>query len=701
MTALRLPMKPTPDADHGRALVRIPADRMHEAGLSAGDAVVVRIDAETHGRAIPGPAGANAIELDPMLADRIGGAWGDMVEFTRVELRPLTSVIVRVDGEDIPSPADLSEALFDLPLREGDRLVLPLPQARSAEITIEATDPTPAGRFTQETALSISGRPDAVPIYSGIGGLEEQVARVHEMVATPLQRPDLFDRLGISPPRGILFTGPPGSGKTLLARAVAARTSAAFFHINGPEIVSKHYGDSEAALRKVFAAAAREAPAIIFIDEIDAVAPRREGLSDEKQVERRIVAQLLTLMDGMSERGRIVVMAATNLPDALDPALRRPGRFDREISFRPPDARQRREILAVHLNDAPLDQTIDLDAIAESCPGYVGADLAAVAREAALASLTRHVAAAGDEARVVASDLFISQRDLLTGLAATQPSILRDTVVETPMIGWGAIGGLDEVKEALHEAVLMPINHRQMFEQLRLSPARGILLSGPPGSGKTLLARALAGESGMNFVAVRPTRILSQYLGEAERAVADTFSKARHAAPALLFFDELDALAGKRGSHDAVQDRIIAQLLIEMDGMAPNENVVVLGATNRAAAIDAALLRPGRFDLVVPVPLPDATGRQAILDVHCKDLPMANDIEREGLAKQLKGYSGADIAALVKAASRHALRRGLATGDTNPSVRSSDFELAIKAHEMGQGEVARDFIKSPTDGATS
>ncbi len=674
----------------GRGLMRVPLDRMADLGLQSGDVVCFIGQRQTHARVMPAARGGTQVELGAELLQNLGGTWGDLAQITPVELPKLRSVLLKSDGGHL-TIEQLSDCLYDLALTVGDRIG-PLPSG--AILDIVATDPDPAGLFDEATAVSLQTSPAHQQGYEGIGGLSEQIARVHEMVAIPLLRPELFTRLGVPAPRGVLFTGPPGSGKTLLARTIAARTSAAFFQINGPEFVSKHYGESEAALRQVFAAAAKDTPAIIFIDEIDAIAPRRDGLSGEKQVERRIVAQLLTLMDGISERGRVIVMAATNLPDSLDPALRRPGRFDREINFGPPTPPQRRQILNIHLRRAPLAADVDLEVIARDSHGYVGADLAALAREASLAALDRAVTEAGGEDRLLAENLFITQTDLLHGLAVTAPSALRDTFVESPVVSFADVGGLDAAKAALTEAVIWPQKHRATFAALNLRPVSGVLMSGPPGSGKTLLARALAFESGMNFIPVRPTRIMSQFLGEAERAVAEIFAKARHAAPCLIFFDELDALAPRRSGRDATLDRIVAQLLTEMDGLASNAGVVVLAASNRANAIDPALTRPGRFDVVVPIGLPDLAARRAILAVHCRDLPLADDVAWEELAAQTEGASGAALACIAPAAARNALRRALAAGSADvPDIQMQDFAVAVADLTLWQGSLNHDFIQ--------
>lgn len=683
MTAAPLPLRPGPPGRLGRGLVGVPMDRMAPLGLRPGDVVAIHGTRLTHARVMPAPRGGEEISASDEVI-RNAGAATSAPRIERADLPRLTSALLRTTARSAENPARIAETLHDLALTEGDML------APGYEVV--ALHPAPAGLFCDTTTLSLQSDPQPTPAYDGVGGLADQIARVHEMVATPLLRPDLFARLGVAAPRGVLFCGPPGSGKTLLARAIADRTSAAFFVINGPEIISKHYGESESALRSLFAAAEKAAPAIIFIDEIDAIAPRRDSLSGEKQVERRVVAQLLTLMDGLSDRGRVVVMAATNLPDSLDPALRRPGRFDREITFGPPTPAQRREILDVHLCRAPLGPDADLDRIARDAHGYVGADLAALAREAALAALDRAVAEAGGEDKVDAARLFITDADLTRGLQATAPSALRDLTVESPVVTFADVGGLDEAKQALTEAVIWPQRHRAAYQALQMRTVTGILLSGPPGSGKTLLARALGRESGMNVIPVRPARILSQFLGEAERGIAEIFAKARAAAPCLIFLDEIDALAPRRRGKDATLDRIVAQLLTEMDGLASNAGIVVLGATNRAAAIDPALTRPGRFDAVLTIGPPDLPTRRAILGVHARALDIADPGLLDDLARQTEGLSGAALAGLVTAAARLALHRTIATGTPAPRISAGDLAAALERHRASEAARDQDFI---------
>ena len=507
--------------------------------------------------------------------------------------------------------------------------------------------------------------------------MEEVKQQLREAVEWPMKYPEAFKRLGIEPPKGILLFGPPGTGKTLLAKAVANEAEAYFIAINGPEIMSKFYGESEQRLREIFEQAKKNAPAIIFIDEIDAIAPKRDEVVGE--VERRVVAQLLALMDGLESRGDVIVIAATNRPNALDPALRRPGRFDREIEIPLPDKQGRLEILQIHTRGMPLADDIDLEKLAEMTHGYTGADLAALAKEAALHALRRYLPEIDLESETIPSEVLekmeVRMEDFLAAYKEIVPSGLREIYVEVPEVRWSDIGGLEEVKQQLREAVEWPMKHPEVFENMGIEPPRGILLFGPPGTGKTLLAKAVATESGANFIAVRGPEILSKWVGESEKAVREIFRKARQYAPVVIFFDEVDAIAPARGyaSDTRVTERIVSQLLTEMDGIYRLENVVVIAATNRPDILDPALLRPGRFDKLIYVPPPDERSRLEILRIHTRNMPLAPDLDLEDIARRTEGYSGADLEALVREAALQALRE-----DINiTKVHMRHFERAL------------------------
>jgi transitional endoplasmic reticulum ATPase len=677
-------------ADEGRGVVRLSRAAMAALGLRPGDIAAVSGSRTAHGRVLPAREGEeDRIALDAGQRRSAGVGLGDAVAVALADTPPpAASARLRARGR-APDAEALRAALEEAPVSAGDWVVARLANGRRVDLEVLAVAPGPVARLTASTDLDVDAAAED-GAWRGVAGLDVQVARVREMVELPMRRPDLFARLGVTPPRGVLFSGPPGSGKTLLARAVAEASGAAFFQIDGPEIVSKHYGDSEAKLREVFAEAHRKAPAVIFIDEIDAIAPKRESLSGEKQLERRLVAQLLTLMDGLSARGQVVVMAATNMPQALDPALRRPGRFDREIAFTPPDRAGRRAILDVHFADAPLADDVDLDALADATAGFVGADLAALARESAMAAVGRCTAAMGGVANVAAKDLFVTAADIEAARATVRPSALRATHVEIPEARWDDVGGLEDVKSRLTEAVIWPIRHPEPFRAVGVTPISGLLMVGGPGAGKTLLARALAAESGVNFIAARGANLLSRFLGEAERAVADLFDQARLAAPCILFFDEIDAVAPARGSADPALARVVAQLLVEIDGITAARGVFLLGATNRVEAIDPALLRPGRFDEVIALAPPDADARRDILAVHTASMPLGDDVALSLEATATPGWSGAELRALAQGAARRALRRAVTLG-AEPVVTAADFaaaraETARRRRAMGVKE---------------
>ena len=550
---------------------------------------------------------------------------------------------------------------------------------------VAETNPKQPVIITEATEVVLN--PEAVEVkeesfpevtYEDIGGLEEEIKKIREMVELPLKHPEIFGRLGIEPPKGVLLHGPPGTGKTLLAKAVANETNAHFISINGPEIMSKYYGQSEENIRKKFEEAEKNAPAIIFIDEIDAIAPKREEVTGE--VERRVVSQLLTLMDGLKARGKVVVIAATNRPDLLDPALTRPGRFDREVEIGVPDKGGRLNILKIHTRNMPLAKDVKLEDIAEITYGFVGADLASLAKEAAMIVLRRMLPDLRydtDEAipQEILERLQINKKDFKDALKVVRPSALREVLIEIPNVKWEDIGGLDDVKQQLKEAVEWPLKHPDAFKRLGVSPPKGILLYGAPGSGKTLLAKAVATESESNFISVKGPELLSKWVGESEKAVREIFKKARQTAPTIIFFDEVDALAPRRGlsSDTNVTERVVNQLLTEIDGLEGLHDIVIIGATNRPDILDTALLRPGRFDRIILTPVPDKKTRLEVFKVHTAEMPLKN-VDIDDLAEKTDGYVGADIEAICREAAIHALRDNIKAKE----VTKLNFDAALK-----------------------
>ncbi len=667
--------------DVGRKIVRIDRVTMARLGVTTGDFVEITgpkgsIVAQVW-PAYPEDEGREIIRMDGYLRSAIGVGVGDVVSVKKTDVEPATKIVL-APTEPIRFGPDFVEYvkqfLIRKPLSRGEEIIIPI-FGVSLKFIVVSTQPGIRVYVTDDTRIEIKSEPVKEEIierarkipkvtWEDIGDLEEAKQKIREIVELPLKHPELFKHLGIEPPKGILLHGPPGTGKTLLAKALANEIGAYFIAINGPEIMSKYYGESEQRLREIFKEAEENAPAIIFIDEIDSIAPKREEVTGE--VEKRVVAQLLTLMDGLKERGKVIVIGATNRPEALDPALRRPGRFDREIEIPPPDKRARREILAVHTRNMPLDEDVDLDKIAEMTHGYTGADLAALVKEAAIAALRRFI----KEGKIDLSqpipaeklrELKVKMADFLEAMKYVQPTLIREIYVEVPEVRWSDIGGLEDVKQQLREAVEWPMKHPEVFEQMGIEPPKGILLFGPPGTGKTLLAKAVATESGANFIAVRGPEILSKWVGESEKAIREIFRKARLYAPAVIFFDEIDAIAPARGyaSDTRVTERIVSQLLTEMDGIYRLDNVVIIAATNRPDILDPALLRPGRFDKLIYVPPPDLNGRLEILKIHTRNMPLAEDVDLYELARRTEGYSGADLEALVREAAMRALKESL------------------------------------------
>ena len=543
--------------------------------------------------------------------------------------------------------------------------------------------------INRKTEVKISEKPvkeDQASIpkvtYEDIGGLEEEVKKVREMIELPLRHPELFERLGVEAPKGVLLHGPPGNGKTLLAKAVAGETNANFITIGGPEIMSKFYGESEERLREIFKQAEENAPSIIFIDEIDSIAPKREDVSGE--TERRVVAQLLSLMDGLEARGKVVVIGATNRPNAIDPALRRPGRFDREIEINPPNKDGRLEILQIHTRGMPLESEVSLEELADLTHGYVGADLSALCKEAAIRSLRRILPDLDLEMESIPIEVLnkitVKREDFFSALREMQPSALREVLVEKPDVHWADIGGLEDVKRELQEAVEWPLKYADVFDYMDTALPKGVLLYGPPGTGKTMMAKAVATESEANFINVKGPEFLSKWVGESEKAVRETFRKARQAAPCVIFMDEIDSIAPTRGGEgdSHVTERVISQLLTEIDGMQSLNNVIVIAATNRPDILDPALLRPGRFDRIVKVGMPDLDARRQILHIHTDKKPLADDVDIDKLAEKTEGFTGADLAALTNEAVMLAIRSIIAkNGDNKELMKSQKIDMSF------------------------
>ncbi|MGC1135573.1 MAG: CDC48 family AAA ATPase, partial [Nitrososphaeraceae archaeon] len=591
----------------------------------------------------------------------------------------------------------LADALESVPLIKGDNVMVPYFGGR---LTFQVIGVTPAGSdavlVTQKSVFHIAEKGETlrgVPqvTYEDIGGLKDEIQKVREMIELPLRHPEIFEKLGIEAPKGVLLFGPPGTGKTLLAKAVANESNAHFISISGPEIMSKFYGESEARLREIFKEAKEKAPSIIFIDEIDSIAPKREEVTGE--VERRVVSQLLSLMDGLEGRGKVIVIAATNRPNALDPALRRPGRFDREIEIKVPDKRGRLEIMQIHTRNMPLDTDVDQDKIAGVTHGFVGADLEYLCKEAAMKCLRRLLPELNlqDEklAPEVLNKLVVTMSDFENAVKEVMPSAMREVYLESPDVPWTAIGGLDEVKRELQEAVEWPLRYPDLYTKLGHTMPKGLLMYGPSGTGKTLLAKAVATESEANFISVRGPELLSKWVGESERGIREIFRRARQASPCVVFFDEIDSIVPTRGmgGDSMVTERVVSQLLTELDGIQALSGVVVLAATNRSDMIDPALLRPGRFDKIVFVPMPDKHARQKILEIHSKDKPLGPDIDLNKISELTDGFSGADTGSVANTAVSLVLHEYLArypTPDeaakhvTEAHVMMRHFEEAVK-----------------------
>jgi len=686
--------------DAGRGIARLPESARSRLGVLSGDPVIVEGDRRTVVKVWPADEDGQFVRVDADTRANAGVNIGDVVTVHNASVDDATSVTVQPAQ---PLPGDeayehtVRDRLVDRMVQADERVhveglgtflvrtttpdgsvrvaddtrltVLPYGGDESASRTAEPSDASGESPSPEDADIDVS--------YEDIGGLDEELDLIREMIEVPLSEPERFRRLGIDPPSGVLLHGPPGTGKTLIARAVANEVDAYFDTISGPEIVSKYKGESEERLREAFEQAEANAPAILFIDEIDSIAGARD---EDADMENRVVAQLLTLMDGLEDRGRVVVIGATNRVDTIDEALRRGGRFDREIEIGVPDEGGRREILDVHTREMPMTDDVDLDRIAGQTHGFVGADLQSLTTEAAMNALRREK-----------EDPDVSREDYDAALAAVDPSAMREYVAESPTVTFDDVGGLEEAKDTLTEAVEWPLVYGPLFDAAKTDPPTGVLLYGPPGTGKTLLARAVAGESGVNFVHVNGPELLDRYVGESEKAVREVFDRARQTAPSIVFLDEIDAVAGQRGETHEVTERVVSQLLTELDGVTDNPNLVVLAATNRRDGLDGALLRPGRLEQHVEVPNPDEAARRKILDVHTEGKPLGDDVDLEWLAAETDGRSGADIEALVRAASMRAIRDVAdSASPEEANERAEDVEVGREHFEDAIESLGRD-----------
>ena len=711
-TTLTLKVKEALAKDVGRAIVRIDPEDLNALGLEVGEIVEIEGKRKTPAKLMPCYAedrGKGLIQMDGISRENAQIGLDEKVKIrkidykpaNRITLLPLTVSSLLQRDKDTKYIGSLVEGL---PVIAGDKVRAKLFGSRSCDFKVLETIPDGVVLISPATLIRMESMGADVPrgvkiSYEDIGGLSAQIQRIREMIELPLKYPQVFERLGIDAPKGVFLYGPPGTGKTLIARAVANETDAYFTHISGPEIMGKFYGESEARLRSVFEDAQKHAPAIIFIDEIDAIAPKREEMGGEKQVERRVVAQLLSLLDGLESRGQVIVIAATNIPNTIDPALRRPGRFDREISIPIPDKNGRLEILQIHTRGMPLAEDVSLEKLAEITHGFVGADLEALAREAAMSALRKILPKIDFELVDIPyetlMELKVTMDNFLEAMKEVEPSAIREVFVEVPDVKWQDVGGLENIKEELKEAVEWPLKYSEAFKKANTNHPKGILLYGAPGTGKTLLAKAIANESGVNFISVKGPSLISKYVGESERAIREVFKIAKQASPTILFFDEMDSLVPRRGSSSTdahVTERVISQFLTEMDGIEELKGVVVLAATNRLDLVDPALLRSGRFDLLLELPKPDEATRLEIFKIHTKNKPLAGDVDLKSLAKETEGMVGSDIEFICRKASMLAIREFLGHrlkerdyADRELKISREHFEGAVKLIHSQKG----------------
>ena len=688
--------------DVGRAIARIDPEDMKNLGLEVGQIVEIEGKRKTVAKAMPCYAedrGKKIVQIDGITRENAKVGLDEKVTVERGESRPAKKIMLAplTNGGVLQKDKDakyIGSLIEGLPLTSGDKIRARLFGTKTCDFLVEDTIPDGVVSVSSTTLIKVKSKEGKVErakiSYEDIGGLGSQVQRIREMIELPMKYPEVFNRLGIEAPKGVFMYGPPGTGKTLTARAVANETDAYFISISGPEIMGKFYGESEGRLRSVFEDAQKHAPAIIFIDEIDAIAPKREDMGGEKQVERRVVAQLLSLLDGLESRGHVIVIGATNIPNTIDPALRRPGRFDREISIPIPDKNGRLEILEIHTRGMPLAKDVDVGKLAAITHGFVGADLEALAREAAMSALRKIMPKIDFELSDIPYEtllkLEVTMDNFLEALKEIEPSAIREVFVEVPDVKWSDVGGLENIKQELKEAIEWPLKYPDIFKKAGTNPSKGILLYGKPGTGKTLLAKAVANESGVNFISIKGPQLISRYVGESERGVRETFRTAKHAAPTILFFDEIDSIVPKRGSSSTdahVTERVISQFLTEMDGIEELKGVVVLAATNRLDLVDSAMLRSGRFDLIFELPVPDEKTREQIFAIHTRNKPLNKDVDLKKLAKEADGRTGSDIEFVCRKASMFAVREYIERNSANEKI-SADGELKVSKQHFDQ-----------------
>ena len=731
--------------DAYKGIARIDSETMRELDVKRGDIITIRGNRETIAivdRAYPADMGEGIIRIDGILRKNAKTGIGDIVTLDKAEVKEAKKIVIAPAQKNIMVQGDsdnLRKGLLGRAVVKGDLVVLGGVQRRrdlmsdefgdmedifgnlgdifggmglgnlggvtQIKFLVISTNPNQPVIITENTEVTLN--PKAVELsdekipeitYEDIGGLTEEIKKIRELVEIPLKHPEIFERLGIEPPKGILLHGPSGTGKTLLAKAVATESDANFILLNGPEIMSKFYGESEKKIRDIFEEAEKTSPAIIFIDEIDAIAPKREDVQGE--VERRVVSQLLTMMDGLKHRGKVIVIGATNRQNAIDSALRRPGRFDRELEISVPGKAGRLAILQIHTRGVPLDKKVSLEQISSLTHGFVGADLEALTKEAAMGVLRKVLPQMKLEAeetipKEILESMIVKHEDFIEALKTVRPSAMREVLVETPNVEWDYVGGLDSVKQELQEAVEWPMKYPESFERIGIKPSKGVLLYGPPGTGKTLLAKAVAKQSDANFIQVKGPSLLSMWVGKSEEGMRKIFERARQVAPCVVFFDEIDSLAGRRGQETGtkVTERVLNQLLAEMDGLEDLKDVLVIGATNRPDMLDTALLRPGRFDKILLVNAPEEEGRFQILEIHTKKMPLTKDVNLRELAKETAGYTGADLEAVVREAGYFSLREDIQSNQVNkkhfieamkkikPSVNKSTIDLYKRIEE--------------------